>query len=298
MKPLTTCTARVTIQENVYIIQSIVLASCSHDIILGWDFLSRYHAIIRCSRAEVELFSFDDTAIPEPTPKLIVTDDNDILPSNSVLVSVSCDCWSDATVFFTPSAPFSAQKCLPLPFLVLEIRSGLGAILVLHPSSCPAKLVRNECVGHVEPFDDRLIIDVSENAASLHLAAIGPSMNSDYNVLLRSLDDALAPAQREELLADIHRFRDSCGAQRVKLGRESSVSEHIDTGSHAPLRQRSYHVSPTERQIIGEHVADMLKRDVVRPSTSSWASPAVVSPHNHRHRNSTNQSCPCEDHPH
>lgn len=156
VKPLATCTARVTIQENVYLIQFIFLASCSHDIILGWDFLSRHHAIIRCARAEVELFPLDDTAIPERTAKLIATGDTEIPPRNSVLVSVSCDCLSGTTIFFAPLAPFSAWKCLPLPFAVVEIRSRLGAIFVLNPSSCPATLVRSECLGHVEPFDSHL----------------------------------------------------------------------------------------------------------------------------------------------
>lgn len=51
VEPLAACTARVVVQDALYIIEFLVLTSCSHDIILGWDFLSRHQAIIDCARA-------------------------------------------------------------------------------------------------------------------------------------------------------------------------------------------------------------------------------------------------------
>ncbi|XP_077525626.1 uncharacterized protein LOC144137578 [Haemaphysalis longicornis] len=42
--PLAACTARVAIQNNLYTIEFAVLPMCSHDVILGWDFLSNQNA--------------------------------------------------------------------------------------------------------------------------------------------------------------------------------------------------------------------------------------------------------------
>lgn len=53
IKPLAMCTARVLIQDVTYVIEFIVLPSCSHGIILGWEFLSRHHAIIDCVHLQV-----------------------------------------------------------------------------------------------------------------------------------------------------------------------------------------------------------------------------------------------------
>lgn len=97
----------------------------------------------------------------------------------------------------------------------------------------------------------------------MHLAALGPSLKCDSNVFLRSINDALAHAQRDELLSLLHCFRDPFDTQRVELGRASSVSRHIDTICHARLTQPPYRVSSTERQVIHEHLADMINRGVV-----------------------------------
>lgn len=79
-----------------------------------------------------------------------------------------------------------------------------------------------------------------------------------------------------QLLSLLHKFRSSFDCQQAPLGRTSTVAHHIDTGTHAPLRQRPYRVSASERGVINEHVEDMLQRDVIRPSQSPWSSPVVL----------------------
>ncbi|GFU94115.1 transposon Ty3-I Gag-Pol polyprotein [Trichonephila clavipes] len=49
------------------------------------------------------------------------------------------------------------------------------------------------------------------------------------------------------------------------------------TGDHAPINQRAYRVSPTERRIIHEEVQKMLDEGIVQPSESPWSSPIVLS---------------------
>lgn len=48
------------------------------------------------------------------------------------------------------------------------------------------------------------------------------------------------------------------------LGRTSTISHQTDTGSHAPLRRRPYRVSASERHVIDDQLADMLKRGIVQ----------------------------------
>lgn len=74
----------------------------------------------------------------------------------------------------------------------------------------------------------------------------------------------------------LSKFRSSFDCTQTSLGRTSTVTHSVDTGSHAPLRQRPYRVSPTERRTIEDHVTDMLQRGVIRPSKSPWASPVVL----------------------
>ncbi|GFV05017.1 hypothetical protein TNCV_546231 [Trichonephila clavipes] len=55
-----------------------------------------------------------------------------------------------------------------------------------------------------------------------------------------------------------------------------TASGWIFTGDHAPINQRAYRVSPTERRIIHEEVQKMLDEGIVQPSESPWSSPIVL----------------------
>uniref|UniRef100_A0A224Z164 Tick transposon n=1 Tax=Rhipicephalus zambeziensis TaxID=60191 RepID=A0A224Z164_9ACAR len=88
--------------------------------------------------------------------------------------------------------------------------------------------------------------------------------------------DNLTSVQRSLLLGLLQEFRSSFDVGQTSLGRTSAVTHRIDTGAQSPLRQRPYRVSPAERRVINEQVDDMLRRDVIQPSDSPWASPIVL----------------------
>lgn len=96
--PLAQCTARVVIDGLVYVVEFFVLSSCSHDIILGRDFLSHHRAVIDCARAEVALFPLSDAPSASKAAKLTIVSHMDISPEMSVLVPVPCSTVPDATV--------------------------------------------------------------------------------------------------------------------------------------------------------------------------------------------------------
>lgn len=282
VQPLAACTARVVIEDMMYIIEFIVLPSCSHDVILGWDFLSRHKAIIDCERAEVELSPLcdlhsDDS--PEHPPKLVVAEETDIPPHAAVVLPVSCGSISDATVLFAPSETFIAKNTVLLPFATLDFSAGFSHIFVCNLLSAPLTLLRGQCLGHVQAIQSLYIVDVPDATSRddlTDICTLSASDKSCTDIFSPSIADGLTPEQRSELIAVLYHFRSSFDAIQPSLGRTSTVTHHIDTGSHSPLRQRPYRVSPTERRVISEHVDDMLRRNIVQPSHSPWASPVVL----------------------
>lgn len=285
IQPVAACTARVLIQDAIYTVEFLVLASCSYDLILGWDFLSHNHAVIDCARALVELSVFSEAPsahVPAPgDSKLVVTADTDLPPHSAVIVSVSCAALPDATVLFTPSDTFRRRHNTSLPFAILALHQDNPGILVCNPNSGPLTLYRNETLGHVQPVDADVIVplDPSEPETEHQLNALTPHLASDAmpsDSFHRSIDSDLAPAERTQLLALLHEFRTSFDLPQASLGRTNAVVHTIDTGTHAPLRQRPYRVSPAERRVITEQVDDMIQRGVITPSCSPWSSPVVL----------------------
>lgn len=282
IEALAACTARVSIQGVLYTIEFIVLPTCSHDIILGWDFLSRHEALIDCARAEVEFSALPDEPTEEnfvsSTAKLVAAADTNIPPKSAVIVPLRCTSFADATALFTPSEIFLRRRCIPLPFAVLAICSGETTMTVTNPLSSPCSLRRGECLGRVEIVDSHLVIEVPDDAPDPQINALTPSETTQLapDLFHASIDDSLDPTQKAQLLRLLYRFRSSFDCEQHSLGRTSMVTHSIDTGSHAPLRQRPYRVSPSERHVIDQQVNDMLQRGIIRPSNSPWASPVVL----------------------
>lgn len=161
------------IQDILYTIELVVLASCSHAIILGCDFLSRHAATIDCAQAEVWFSPLPDPLLDAASPgsyvKALVAEDIDLPPCFSVLVCLSYV--HDGTVLFTPSHTSLRWKCLRLSCAILTISAGLSILLVSNPLFLPTALDLSECLRSVQPFASLLIREETDDVPHLALSS-------------------------------------------------------------------------------------------------------------------------------
>jgi hypothetical protein len=66
--------------------------------------------------------------------------------------------------------------------------------------------------------------------------------------------------------------------QTQDLGRTSVITHSIDTGNAKPIKQRPYRTSPDQQEFIKNEIGEMLKKGIISPTSSPWASPVVVVP--------------------
>ena len=88
----------------------------------------------------------------------------------------------------------------------------------------------------------------------------------NLNINLDKTD--LNPNDKEQLTNLIHEFSDIFAEDANQLGRTSAIKHHIDTGDHHPVRQKLYRLLPFKKGIITEHVKEMAKNNIIRPSCS------------------------------
>ena len=85
----------------------------------------------------------------------------------------------------------------------------------------------------------------------------------------------------------IYHFADVCGLAVVELlllipyedgelGCTNLCEHFIDVGDAQPIRQRCYPVSPAVEKEMHKEVDALLKKGVIKPSKSEWASPVVM----------------------
>lgn len=158
IKPLAACTARVVIQNSLYTIEFVVLPSCSHAVILGWDFLSRHAAIIDCARAEVGF-----STVPMPYQTLI--NQIPVLKPSSPKISTflpALQCLFVSLVHLLAMTPFSSHQ----PIL------SCAASAFHCPTQCSLFPLAFPCYGsltHLTPLLLCAMANASEVSSQSHL---------------------------------------------------------------------------------------------------------------------------------
>lgn len=117
LKPVGLCTARIIIQGLLYSVQFVVLSSCTHEIILGWDFLSITHAIIFCGNSQLSLQELpdDDQHVSALVNKVRASEDTIITPRSSSFVLINCCSLSPGDYFITPTSALLEKKRFARP---------------------------------------------------------------------------------------------------------------------------------------------------------------------------------------
>ncbi|MEI3777136.1 RNase H-like domain-containing protein [Pectobacterium brasiliense] len=82
--------------------------------------------------------------------------------------------------------------------------------------------------------------------------------------------------QQKSILNTIIEKFNQINTEKVGLGRTNLVQHKIDTGDHAPIKQRYYPLSPIKQKALEDELDRMLKLGVVSPSQSPWNSPVVM----------------------
>ena len=86
----------------------------------------------------------------------------------------------------------------------------------------------------------------------------------------------VSEAQRQKLQELLDKNNDLFAKNDCDLGRTHLVKAKIDTGDHSPIKQAPYRLPFSQRQMVQEHIDEMLKAGVISPSQSPWASPIVI----------------------
>ncbi|GFV85105.1 retrovirus-related Pol polyprotein from transposon 297 [Trichonephila clavipes] len=157
--------------------------------------------------------------------------------------------------------------------MVSTYRNGKSDVWVTNLQFRNQIIPRGMCIGQAEPLNEGHLCVISDTTGCLD-----DQQETSESQMNRSLmmSPELSDEQRNKLSELLRKFSGLFTKTDKSTAAKTNVKHRIFTGDHAPINQRAYRVSPTERRIIHEEVQKMLDEGIVQPSESPWSSPVVL----------------------
>ncbi|GFU33041.1 hypothetical protein TNCV_4156101 [Trichonephila clavipes] len=275
VRPIGKCVLRVRINNRELPFEFIVLSHCSHDVILGWDFLEASQAVIDCGQNELVLEDICRDSTAPDTWNLYATRDYTLKPHSLTRITVSgYQTRGDINVVLDGSKHLLFEKNIATPSMVSTYRNGKSDVWVTNLQFQNQIIPRGMCIGQAEPLNEGHLCVISDTSGCLDDQQ--ETSESQMNCSLM-MSPELSDEQRNKLSELLRKFSGLFTKTDKSTAAKTNVKHRIFTGDHAPINQRAYRVSPTERRIIHEEVQKMLDEGIVQPSESPWSSPIVLS---------------------
>ena len=151
-------------------------------------------------------------------------------------------------------------------------------IRLLNPTNQPVKIYRCTRLGQFSPAEANIstfeLLQSDIEAESKR--EIPMATDKDARDMLDINNTELWPEQQTRLRALLQQYDDIFAYNSQQLGNSPVVKHTIDTGSHSPIRLRSYRTTPWNKEEIDKQVNEMLEAGIISPSVSPWSFPVVL----------------------
>ena len=268
----------ICIGRNTYQVP-VVVAEMNSDGILGLDFMLSNDCILDIARLKMQM----QTDVIQLNKEghfgcyRIAMAENINLPARTEMV-VNCNvCLPKGTTM-----PDGDGLIEPDEGFLSSERGLVGRVLVSNDKMVPVRImnVSNEVkvvragtvIAKLTPVSE--VLSKPATSASVKEAKELPLILQDlYNRACEGLD----VKQRKHVRKFLIRHSEIFAKDDRDFGRTDLVKHNINTGSKPPIRQPLRRTPVHLQDTVNEHIGDMLKRDVIEPSSSPWASGIVLA---------------------
>eukprot|EP00731_Ephydatia_muelleri_P000931 Em0001g931a len=161
-----------------------------------------------------------------------------------------------------------------------SIGEPLGSIPVLMCNPLPTETVvhKGTRIARATRLQDESLLAPVTDAMSQE-KKIPKVSESKSKLLWEMVQNSAADLSKEEkdmLYHVLMAYADVFAESNGELGRTNMVKQSVDTGNNPPIRQQFRRMPPFRREQARKLIEDMLKSEIVQPSSSPWASPVVI----------------------
>ncbi|GFU28099.1 retrovirus-related Pol polyprotein from transposon 17.6 [Trichonephila clavipes] len=187
----------------------------------------------------------------EASQAVIDCGQNELVLEDICRDSTAPDAWN----FSRRQQTFALRENIATPSMVSTYRNGKSDVWVTNLQFRNQIIPRGMCIGQAEPLNEGHLCVISDTSGCLDDQQ--ETSESQMNCSLM-MSPELSDEQRNKLSELLRKFSGLFTKTDKSTAAKTNVKHRIFTGDHAPINQRAYRVSPTERRIIHEEVQKML----------------------------------------
>ena len=159
----------------------------------------------------------------------------------------------------------------------LSENSPVVPVKLLNLSMEHISLPQHFSVGSCEAISSEKIFEQNNRSAQKPKAQRKPSKDREKFLDQFVFDSASDPQNVAQLKQLLWEYNDIFPGKNEPLGCTNLVEFEISLRPDAkPLKARPYRSNPKTRREIKKHIEQMLKEDIIRPSTSNYVSPVLL----------------------
>ncbi|GFR00325.1 uncharacterized protein TNCT_252891 [Trichonephila clavata] len=242
VKPLGKWVLQLTIIGRTQPFQFPVMPKCSHDVILGFDFLKASQDVLDCGRAElifqellhdeeidshgIKLYAMSDSVVPARSCKFLAVQERDAQDDTDFLVEgnkVMC-----------------INQGITVPSKITSLRKGKASIWVTNCENEARCIPKGMCIANAEPARSECLNTLTEVPSYTDLWTSKCSDPIDYSRMMAS---TLSVEQKKQMKSLLRQFQDVFHSETQQRECKLNVKHKINTDTHPAVSQHhtGYH---------------------------------------------------------
>ena len=293
--PLQLCgSTRIPLQidglHKVFPVEMLVAKELTNDVILGRDFLQENQCDVKLDRRCNKLyFTAEKTTVNlghnqerNTIASVGITMDRSIQipPQSEMEIMVKAPPVSTSTATTWLVEPNSEDRDAAIVARAM-VNPGAGEIPIrlLNPRSETVTVQKGAPVAVMEPLPEEDVNTVSTSSVQqVPSHEVLEQKKQQLWQIVLDIGEKISTEEQQQLYAVLLEHADLFAGGTNDFGRTSKIKHGINTGDAAPVRQQVRRIPPVRREEARKLLSDMVKEDVIQPSSSPWASPIVLVP--------------------